>query len=173
MLESDGRSTLTSSVTIISSPSTIPPPNHHPHLPSSRRRTVAGVRFRVPSGDTALSNFDQKPKKRAPAYRSSVNSPDGGKPFEVSRQWWCWRLFFFFFFFFFFVGDFFKKSRKLFSKKRKVKKKSGIPLKSGRLTSLIHVGNVISTCSPLGLHPDNRHSLPSSPCSGGPGRRAS
>ena len=97
MLEFDGQSTLTGSVTIISSPSTIPPPNHHPHLPSSRRRMVAGVRFRVPSGDTALSNFDQKPKKRAPAYRSSFElSPDGGKLFELSRQLWCQRLAFFF-----------------------------------------------------------------------------
>ena len=89
MLEFDGQSTLTGSVTIISSPSTIPPPNHHPHLPSSRQRTVAiaGVRFQVPSGDTTLSNSDQKPKKRAPTYRSFVNSPDGGKPFELSRQW--------------------------------------------------------------------------------------
>ena len=53
------------------------PPNHHPHLPSSRQRTVAGVRFRVPSGDTALSNFDQKPKKRAPAPELC----------ELSRRW--------------------------------------------------------------------------------------
>ena len=66
---------------------------------------VAGIRFRVPSGDFeclvlsgALSNFDHKPKMRAPAYRSSLNSPDGGKLFELSRQWWCQRLAFFFFF---------------------------------------------------------------------------
>ena len=119
MLEFDGQSTLTGSVTIISSPSTIPPPNHHPHLPSSRRRTVAGVRFRALSGDTALSNFNQKPKKRAPAYRSSVNSPDGGKPFELSRQWWCWRLAFFFFL----SATFLKKKRKMIFKKAESKTK--------------------------------------------------
>ena len=49
MLEFDGQSTLTSSVAIISNPSTIPPLNHHPHLPSWRPRMVAGVRFQQPS----------------------------------------------------------------------------------------------------------------------------
>ena len=89
MLEFDGQSSLTGSVAIISSPSSIPPLDHHPPLPSpsSRRRMGVGVRFRERSGDTVLSNSDQKRKKRAPAHRGSLNSPNSGKPFEFSRQW--------------------------------------------------------------------------------------
>ena len=99
MLEFDGQSSLTGSVAIISSPSSIPPLDHHPPLPSpsSRLRIVVGVIFRERSRDTVLSNSDQKRKKRAPAHRSSLNSPDSGKPFEFSRQWRRRRTAFFFF----------------------------------------------------------------------------
>ena len=69
-------------------PTTWPPPYPPLPSPSLRRRMVVGVRFRERSGDTVLSNSDQKRKKRAPAHRGSLNSPDSGKPFEFSRQWW-------------------------------------------------------------------------------------
>ena len=76
MLEFDGQSTLTGSVAIILSLSSIPPLDHHPRSPTSRRPALqgtvflhitrsmaAGVRFRVPSRDTVLSNFDKRTHK--------------------------------------------------------------------------------------------------------------
>ena len=84
MLEFDGQSALASSVAIISSPSSsYLPLNLHPPLPFlaaagtvsklwdafSFVQPTACVRFRVMSGNMALSKFDQKCKKCIPANK--------------------------------------------------------------------------------------------------------
>ena len=60
-----------------------PPPSHHLTttlpFPSSRRRIPCGCQISsTAQRDRALGLCDQKQKKRAPAYRSSLNSPDSG-----------------------------------------------------------------------------------------------
>ena len=119
---------------ITSSPSSIPPLNHHPPLPlvEAAKAGMEKRRFR-----TSTSYLNRKWKsaylqtKTSPTvYRSSSNPSIVAVSInEIKKNW----------------GRFFKKSGKQFLKKRKVKKKSGIPPKSGRLTSLREMYTYTST----------------------------
>ena len=79
-------------------------------------------RFRTLTGNGRCLN--RQTKTSVTVYRSSSNFPNSGGVGDNA-------------FFFFFLRLFFQKSGKSFEKKRKARKKSGIPPKSGRLTSLI------------------------------------
>ena len=126
MLEFDSQSTLTGSVAIILSLSSIPPLDHHPRSPTSRRTALGGggggavflhitsstaarVRFRVPSRDTVLSNFDKRAPTNQDCLPKLFELPDSG---GVGDQ-------LFIFFFFFFVCDFSKKAENHFKKSGK------------------------------------------------------
>ena len=114
---------------ITSSPSSIPPlnPPPPPPPPSSRqpRRAWRNGAFEAPNFDLVLK---PETEKRISANQDVTDclpklfvlSIAAVSINEIKKNW----------------GRFFKKSGKQFLKKRKVKKKSGIPPKSGRLTSL-------------------------------------
>ena len=130
MLELDGQRTVTGSVAIISSPPPhLPSPTTYRHLTTTLPFLEAGGAWlRVSDFESRVElqcfrTLTQNCKKRAPAYRSSLNSPDSVGIGHRLLFFFCRRLT--------------KKSGKWFLKKRKAKNKSGIPPKSGRLTSLI------------------------------------
>ena len=97
-----------------------PPPSHHLTTTLTFLRR-GGARLRVSDFEcrVEIPRFRTLTRNRKSKLRYN-SSPDGGKPFELSRQWWCWRLAFFFFFF---LSVTFKKKRKIIFKKVESKKK--------------------------------------------------
>ena len=70
MLEFDGQNTCDHFEPVLhpaTKPSSSPPSRRGSPRCMPTRSIIAGVRFRVPSGGTALSNIDWKRKKRIPA----------------------------------------------------------------------------------------------------------
>ena len=128
MLEFDGQNACDHFEPVLH-PATKPSPSPPPRRGSQGRH-----------GETALSNFDLvlKPEteKRIPANQDVTDClPKLFEPSIVAVSINEIKKI---------GGQFFKKSGKQFLKTRKVKKKSGIPPKSGRLTSLILVSLLLS-----------------------------
>ena len=140
MLEFDGQNACDRFEPVLhpaTKPSPSPPPLRGSPCYMPTRSIAAGVRFRVPSADTALPNTDRKRKKLIAANQDVTDCLP--KLFEKSivavsvnekKK--------------FFLAIF-QKKRKVIFKKAESKKKSGIPPKSGRLTSLRDVKNTISS----------------------------
>ena len=82
MPEFDGQSTQAGSVTITSSPSSIPPLDHHPPLSPSRHLTyspileAASAVRKTQDGFPSMSDFECLAE--TPCLRRSLNSPDSG-----------------------------------------------------------------------------------------------
>ena len=96
---------------------------------------------RHPCGDTALAICEHRPETEEPRrhrlFTEALRIVDSGGVGKRNK---------------FLLLRFFKKSGKSFLKKRKVKKKSGIPPKSGRLTSLEYTSK--QQTKHLSIHPN-------------------